>query len=123
VPYDPALKEQLEPEDGLVRFFQNYAELGDEFGLRPRPAGSPIVCPDGGARTKNLPPQNSGFFSGRQTPIQAQNTKRKLLRSRLQILTVPHESYFCLLLHRKSVTDVTVILSLLLLHSAFCPLT
>jgi hypothetical protein len=30
--YDSTLKEQLKPENGFVRFFQNDSELGDELG-------------------------------------------------------------------------------------------
>jgi hypothetical protein len=121
--YDSALKEQLKPENGFVRFFQNDAEFGDELGPRPRPASCPVICPNGRARTENLPSKNSGFLSGRQSSIQMQNTKRKLFGAYLQILTVPHERYSCILVHRESVMDVTVILSFSLLTSAFCLLT
>jgi len=42
--YDSTFKEQLDPGDGFVRFFEN-AELRDKFGPRPSPTGGWIVCP------------------------------------------------------------------------------
>jgi len=49
VVYDSTFEQQLEPENSFIGFFQNDADLGDEFGLRPCPARGPVVCPNRGA--------------------------------------------------------------------------
>jgi len=51
---DSRLRQDFEPQRRFVRFVERHANPGDEFGTRPRPARTPVVRRNLGARAKQL---------------------------------------------------------------------